>query len=161
MGELKLSDEQWLKLYRKGLSDYQIAKILGVSRESIRYRRKRLGLKANFLPKQKRFEVLKDKFVELWNNGYTYREIRKRLGVSYLTIKKWRKRLNLPGRRGQRLAKYVFYLYKVCRKDFDEIARELKISERKVRELVGFWLMELCRQDESCPYKPLLPEVNV
>lgn len=161
MGELKLSDEQWLELYRKGLSDYRIAKILGVRRESIRYRRQRLGLKANFLPKQKRFEALKDKFVELWKHGYTYKEIRRRLGVSNSTIVRWRKRLNLPGRRGQRFAKYVLYLYKVCRKDFDEIAREFKISERKVRELVGLALMELCRRDESCPYKPLLPEVNV
>lgn len=155
-----IPDEQWLKLYEKGLSDYKIAKVLGVSRELVRNRRRKLGLKANFPSYRNRFEQLKEKFVELWEQGYTYREIRQVLGVSLRTISAWRKRLGLTDSMSK-LQKRAFYLYKVCRKDFDEIARELGLTEKKVRELIGITLMELCRRDERCPFKPLLPEVNV
>lgn len=166
MGKVELPDERWLELYNKGLSDYRIAKILGVSRELIRYRRKRLGLKANFTAKKDRFLLLRDEFKELWWRGLTYREIRKKLGVASGTIVKWRKRLNLPKRNRRRLPqddlrKQAFFLFKVHKKDFVEIAQELRIPPKKVRELIGFALMDMCRRDEKCPYKPLLPEARV
>jgi len=47
----KFTDQQFMELYRQGLSDYEIAEKLGVHRETVQRRRQRkLGLPSNYLP---------------------------------------------------------------------------------------------------------------
>jgi hypothetical protein len=70
-GLRKFEDYQFVKLYRKGLSDAKIAKILGTSQVTVSYRRRKLGLKAHY---KSWIEVAKD--------------YKKRLNMFYGTIEK-------------------------------------------------------------------------
>jgi transcription initiation factor TFIIIB Brf1 subunit/transcription initiation factor TFIIB len=46
-----------------------------------------------------KFTRLKERFAQMYNDGSTYREISKELGINVLTALGWRKKLNLPPRR--------------------------------------------------------------
>lgn len=159
MPRRKFSDEQLLELYSRGLPLRQIARTLGVHESTVKRRRRELGLQPR--PRCTKLASLESKFVELWQKGLTYRQISAALSVDVKTVWLWRKRLRLMSRRSKRTTdlKRVLYLFKVKRMGYEEIARELGVSPKTAMYLVGKALMERCRRDATCPYKPLLPEV--
>jgi len=152
------------KLYGEGLNDCQIAKKLNCVRTTVQTWRKQNNLPPHIRPTCTLFSLSKDKFIELWNKNMPILEIGRELKISISTVRKWERRLNLePRRKGlyyqkRQLMKRAFYLYKIEKMDFEEIAWELKVSKRRAQELVGYAIMQQCRMDEKCPYKALLPE---
>jgi len=89
----KIGDEEIIELHKKGLTDREIASVLGVSQSSVNYRRQRLGLKNNYYNKHKKFD--EDKFLELYNSGYTDREIAEKMGFTAPAINYRRVKLEL------------------------------------------------------------------
>lgn len=90
----KFTDEQFMKLYKEGLNDAEIARRLGVSATSVRDRRKQLGLPP-IRRKKKSPRVNPDIILKLSKQGLTVKEIARRLGVSKTTVSKWRKRFGV------------------------------------------------------------------
>ncbi len=88
----KIGDEEIMELHKKGLTDREIAEILGVSQSSVNYRRQRLGLENNY-HKKKKFD--EEKFLELYNMGYTDREIAEKMNVTAPAINYRRTKLGL------------------------------------------------------------------
>lgn len=82
MNKQKYIDE-FLRLYRQGLNDSQIAKELGISYTTPRSWRLKMGL-----PKIFKYEVKFniDEFKKLYNKGLNYSQIAKELGVSSSAI---------------------------------------------------------------------------
>lgn len=68
---------------------------------------------------------IEKKFIELWNNNKTYREISKELGLSSYTITKMRKKLNLQKRRHSK-EDYE----KIWNKSYDEISKQFNINKQ-------------------------------
>jgi predicted transcriptional regulator len=82
----KVNPEKLLELYNMGLSDYMIGKILGVTHWTVRQWRLKLGLppKHQFQKKPKIVDI--EKLKQLYDQGLTYDEIAKQLGVSKGTV---------------------------------------------------------------------------
>jgi len=214
----KEAEERRMKLYREGLSDYEIARRLGVHRTTIREWRGRRGLSPNF----KRGEPIpreeEERRLKFYKMGLTDYEIAKAVGVSKTAISNWRYRRSLPANnpspraRSEAEKEYLIkainlyhqhpewswerLTYEVFKPPSEMIRREhvdrgwyeelfetytyrdktftaKKVSAyglleeqyevpktylRRVREAVGLHLMERCRREVECPFKPLLPE---
>lgn len=82
-------------LYKRGLSDYAIGKILGRSRTCIRAWRLKKGLPPNRRPSRLTPEE-EARRRELYEFGYTDSEIAKELGTTVGAIAQWRRRRGLP-----------------------------------------------------------------
>lgn len=87
-GKTKMTDEEFLELYNKGLMDIEIAEILGVTPTAPFKRRKKLGLPSN--PKHKRtafrFKVYDHETKEFVMEG-TVAEIDQKLYISRSTVR--------------------------------------------------------------------------
>ena len=163
----KFSDEEFLLKYNQGLSDCEIARQLGVTRTSIRWRRIKFGLKPNVLPVGVKREKLGKEFKKLWNKGCSYAEIHQKLHIGHRTINKWKKHFNLPNRRNSflrsvHLSEQCYLLRKKGLSD-EEIMWKLQdegmyMSLCQVRIAIGKAIMRRCRTTPQCPYKALLPE---
>lgn len=94
MTRRKFTDEEYLELYRKGLPDNQIAKILAVDVRACWERRHKLGLPVNPRPSRRRFTD--DQLRKLHSRGLTDLEMATKLGVSYDTVVRYRTLLGLP-----------------------------------------------------------------
>ena len=96
--ELKFNLDEFIRLYRQGYLDKDIAKILGISKTAVKYWRKRLGLgESNYL-KRKARKVDLGKLIELLKQEYGYRYIADQLNVTVSTVALWASKLNLNHR---------------------------------------------------------------
>jgi len=89
----KIKLEQFLVLYKQKLSDYAIAKLLGVDPATVSYRRKWLRLPPHYLRKHK---IDDSAFLDLYHKGLSDGKIGKILGIHQTTICAKRNRMNLP-----------------------------------------------------------------
>ena len=83
-------EEKRKKLYRKGLSDRQIAEQTFYSPTAISQWRWSRGLPANHFTKQMLTQEEQEKRLELYNKGFSDRKIAKECGVSKGAIAQWR-----------------------------------------------------------------------
>ncbi len=84
------TDQQLIELHEKGFNDPEIGEKLGVHKMTVRYHRRRLGLKV-----QSRRLFTDQQLVALYEQGLYDREIGEKLGVTHVTVSKHRKRLGL------------------------------------------------------------------
>ena len=168
-----IDNNEVLRLYRLGLSDKGIATKLCCTYTAVRYHRKRLGL-PTIHPRRTASQNTLKRFKELWLSGAKLKTISKELGYQISTLSQWRKKLNLPKRHWNGLAEYHMKRRKMktrletrCLRlrrsgmNDDEIYQHIleKTGEHiEVPVYIGRAIMRLCRLDESCPYKALLPE---
>jgi predicted transcriptional regulator len=98
MARRKVNLEKLLELYKMGLSDYRIGKILNVTHWTVRQWRLKLGLppKHQFRKKPKIVDI--EKLKQLYNQGLTYEEIAKQLGVSKGTVNTYITKYKLANR---------------------------------------------------------------
>lgn len=76
----------------------QLASLFGLKNtDKVRYTAKILHLSPR-PSRPDKFDSLKDRFTELYNQGLTYSQIQEQLGINALAIKNWRSRLNLQKR---------------------------------------------------------------
>lgn len=76
----KIGDQEIIELHERGMTDREMADLLGVSQSSINYRRKRLGLENNCHKKRKKFD--KEQFLELYHLGHTDKEIAEKMDLT-------------------------------------------------------------------------------
>lgn len=81
---MKIKDEDLIKLHKKGLTDREIAKTLGVSQSSVNYRIKKLGLVNNCNKIPPKFN--EDLFYVLYKKGWTDKQIAVKLGLTVPAI---------------------------------------------------------------------------
>lgn len=81
-----------MELYKQGLSDYEIASIVGVSQSTICNWRKKRNLPSNKTLRDN--EGHKEK-LELYNKGYKDEEIADKLNLTLQAIRDWRKKYKL------------------------------------------------------------------
>lgn len=84
-----------MELYQQGMTDSEIARVVGVSRQTVTRYRNRNGLKANYTSLLQR----KNQVPALWEQGLTDEEMAVVLGVSRYTVGEWRKKYGLPANR--------------------------------------------------------------
>ncbi|MHC1604701.1 MAG: helix-turn-helix domain-containing protein [Candidatus Methanofastidiosia archaeon] len=122
----KFDDKLFLKFYKKGLTDREIAEVLGVSQSTVNYRRERLGLKSNY-----RRKTFSDKrFLELYNDGLIDKEIASILNVTSAAINYRRERLELVSNSKPIDMKQFVKLY-YDGYPIETIAKKMKISIAK------------------------------
>ncbi|MCK4637046.1 MAG: response regulator transcription factor [Methanomicrobia archaeon] len=126
----KIGDEKIVELHKKGLTDREMAEVLGVSQSSVNYRRQRLGLKNNYHEKKKKFD--EDKFLELYHLGYTDREIAEKLKLTTPAINYRRVKLELKSNRELPDLSEVMTLHSRGYTP-QQIAEDLKVSLALVR----------------------------
>ena len=126
----KIGDEKIVELHKKGLTDREMADVLGVSQSSVNYRRQRLGLKNNYHEKKKKFD--EDKFLELYHLGYTDREIAEKLNLTTPAINYRRVKLELKSNRELPDLSEVMTLHSRGYTP-QQIAEDLKVSLALVR----------------------------
>jgi len=152
----KFDEERFLPLYRQGLSDCKIAKELGLSPSCVNKNRRKLGLKGNGVRWSDMCLERKQNMMEicwrLYKEGYSFEEIylRTKLCDFYLP--------NLTTT-GILRSCTVHPGCKDCphfqpNKDWSVWKEDANVA----RYYVGLKLMELCRKNSSCSYKPMLPE---
>lgn len=90
--DVQFTDRQLIALYRKGLNDPKIAEELGVKRNAVKHRRKKLGLLRTRL-------FTDQQLIELHREGLTDPEKAERLGASDGAVYYHRKRLGLKANR--------------------------------------------------------------
>ncbi|GAJ03060.1 unnamed protein product, partial [marine sediment metagenome] len=99
--KLLFTDKQLTELtvlYEKGLNDPEIAKELGVKREAVKYRRKKLGLLRSRL-------FTDQQLIDLHGEGLNDREMAEKLGASEGVVFYHRKRLGLEANRHRTLGR--------------------------------------------------------
>jgi transposase len=151
-------------LYTQGLNKNSISKQLNCSPVAIGFITRKLCL-----PKQKRTRqkiIDRDQIKLLTQQGKTEKEIAKILNCSQSAINqiKHKELKYLPSIKGYRSylsGKELYSIYLLKNKNYLEISQELKMPLRLVQEKIGFHLMSLCRLNESCPTKALLPEYRL
>lgn len=84
------------QLYRKGMSDREIADAVGTLRVNVSNWRYRNGMKPNVGNRNGPHRVDYNELRRLYDMGLTENEIRQRMKVSYGTIYSWLERNNLP-----------------------------------------------------------------
>ena len=84
--------KKFLELYKQGLNDSEISKILNVNHFTIHYWRENMNLESNFEYTVK-FDT--NKFLELYNQGLNDKEISNVLGVSDSALCAYRKKIGL------------------------------------------------------------------
>ena len=137
----KIDYDKVYELYKKKMSDGQIAVKVGCDRTSIRHWRNRNGLEANFktpgsIGKGKRptseiSKLDKPKFFKMHENGASDKEIADAAGVQKHTARSWRLKNSLPmndsrGRRSTIDNNKVLKLYEAGKMD-REIAEQIGV----------------------------------
>ena len=89
----KLNQEKFLKLYKQGLNDSEIGRIVGVNHVTIHNWRKALVSKESNFQYSRKFDT--NKFMELYNQGYTYFAMQDILGCSDSAISDYARSLGL------------------------------------------------------------------
>lgn len=86
--------EYRMHLYKQGLSDTKIAKIIGIHKSSFNEWRQKNNLEPNFKPHKQR--ATHEQKLELYKQGLNDREIADYFDLNYDYIHMWRKQYNLP-----------------------------------------------------------------
>ena len=128
---MKITKEQFLKLYEQGLKDTEISKISGDDANSIGQFRRNLGLKPNG-----RIVMSDEQFFDLYNQGLTDLQISQKSGTSESSVRRRRKKFNLPINKSisdarNKLNTSFLDLYKKGYTDV-QIAKELNIASTTV-----------------------------
>ncbi|MDI6709014.1 MAG: hypothetical protein QME47_08035, partial [Candidatus Thermoplasmatota archaeon] len=151
----KIVDKEFFKLYGKGFSDKEIAKILGVAPSTVGdYRRRRnlpkvplvltrkIGYAKDVYKRMKKSQKFTDEqFLKLYNKGYSDARIAAKLKVAASTVHKRRVYLGLAA--NYKKPPYVVWNKKFSEEEFlelynkglddREIAKRLKVSRASVR----------------------------
>jgi len=164
-------EERRLKLYRMGLSDYEIAKAVGVTPSAISNWRHRRGLPAYNPSPRARSEIKEEYLIKAINlyhqhpewswERLTYEAFKPPSGILRKYVKEgWRGGLLIETYtcKGK-----TFKAHKRLDRGIDtwRLEEQYEVPKtylRKVKEAVGRHLMERCRREVECPFKPLLPE---
>lgn len=167
-----------LKLYNQGLSDHKIAQHVGFHHSTISRWREKNKLKPNFsFPWRLSIEE-HEKRLKLYNGGLSDREIGDAVNVSGAAIFQWRQRHELEDNRqlpfiyrgGHRIHPIQQKIIRTYHKNKDlswgEITRiclgEAGLHrEDYIKTVIGNHLMRVCRSQEKCAYKALLPEYDI
>lgn len=89
MAKQKLDKQKALELYNVGLNDAQLAKKLGLSRNTVLTWRLQAGLQANDSRRREPFD--KDEARKLVEAGLSDSAVARKLGVSWRLITNWRR----------------------------------------------------------------------
>lgn len=118
-----MDKEKFMRLYKKGLNDYQIADELNCWHQNVQKFRNDLGLPVNSPGEKER--------MKLYNQGLGDSEIARRVGMSRSTIIVWRKNRNLPVNKKERPV--------LTREQHEERLRlwEAGYVDREIAEAVG------------------------
>jgi transposase len=133
----KINVEELVKLYSEGLNDREIAERMGITIPSVRYWRKKLGLKSKHIYGRK---VDVNKIIELRNKGYPMHRIARELGVSYGTVEYWFHKLKIKPlrvRRVRRIDKMQLIKLYFDGLTYREIADRLGVSPFTVGAIVS------------------------
>lgn len=123
---------------------------------------------------------------EAHRNGETVTSVGKRFNIRHQTLFYWTKKMGLKfkrsrpsletrkkmseshkGKRGPRGPLEKTLLREVAiindylqdkNQSWEQLAEKHHVSETKARTIIGQHLITVCRADEKCPWKPLLPE---
>jgi len=76
-------------------------------------------------------------------------------------VKKMNKKISFKIKRSKNRSKKIFFDYKINKLSYKDLSVKYKLPQSTIMEIIGRVLMNLCRKDSSCPYKPLLPEYDV
>lgn len=157
-------EAEFWRLYLQELNDKQIAEQLEVYPHTIARWRTRNHLESwyNIRKHQRMLDVAR-----LWFEDLTYTKIAKKLNINEGTVVCIARKMHLPSR-GRGWAR-VNHLRAEERKKrllglrqkgftYDQIVEKTNLPLRRVQEIIGFALMDECRQTKTCPYKALLPE---
>lgn len=99
----KVNHSNFKDLYDKGLSDKDIADIVSCSKRTVGLWRDRNNLKPNFISTKVQHESWsKEKFLELYKQGLSDKEIGKILFINEKTVNKYRRSNNLPSNKHNR-----------------------------------------------------------
>ena len=206
--------DKWLEYYHQGLNDREAAERVGLSRQTISYRRGVLGLPPNGKPgrHQHRFSPPRDQFIQdVTEHPYSW--VAKKYGVSKPTVRKYaimfgiarsntrwftkdedeyilqnqhetysdigkalcrhpqiiRERFRhlglLTKKRGVAKQKYGSLREKIVSEytrdrgqTWQQLGTKFLVTAVYARLVVGEYLMELCRENDNCSYRALLPE---
>lgn len=90
----KFIDEKVIELWRQGLYDIEIAKVLDTTASRVSRIRSKYNLAGNYYPRYKKLDP--EKVLELWESGKKDVEIAQALGCQRETVRKTRVKLGLP-----------------------------------------------------------------
>jgi len=148
VGKPKINLSEFMKLYKQGYLDKDIAKILGISKSTVKYWRKRLGLgRSNYFKRKTRKVNLKD-LIKLLKQGYSYNYIAKRLGIHSQTVYLWAKKLNMQHSDYHSKLKHIWEERKKILKEalkrkimitYKEARRILNVDNNKLRQLLRLY----------------------
>lgn len=129
---MKISEQQFLELYNKGMKDSEISRNLGVSESSINFIRWRLNL-----PPNGRNVISDELFFDLYYSGLTDKEISQKSGASDSQIRRRREKYNLSINKSisnarKVLEKHFEELYSLKKNDY-EIAKILNLGKTTVQ----------------------------
>ena len=153
-----------MDMYYRGAIDREIADSVGVTKCTIWRWRKKRGLTSNSITRRGE-RVGKDETEEIAKlrlQGMGIAEIAKVLGRATLTVERQLSKVGLTGyRKYSALQTAILEEWMKDRvQDYSQIAAHLHTSRERVTQIIGRYLMEQCRLDDSCPLKALLPEYN-
>lgn len=161
----KLDREKIKELHNKGLSDTAISKLFKCHLSTIsKIRKNELKLPPNFVRKH----INREKIREYYNKGLSDNKIAEKLNCSNTTVFLIRKKeLELSAHtlydqsfRRYPSGKKLYSEYKLKGLNYGEIAEKYSMPLYNVQLKIGKHLMFLCRIDEQCPFKALLPETK-
>ena len=100
----KEEHEQRMELYRRGMTDREIADQVYVTPEAITFWRKNHGLTAN-IPRRKITPSMEAEMLRMYQDGMSDGQISKESGMKKATVVSWRRRRGLAAnfRQGERV----------------------------------------------------------
>lgn len=87
-----------MELYKEGLYDTEISKIVGCSAQTIHNWRQDKGLPPNGSAHGPKYRLDWEHAMKLYEQGYSDRRIAQELGCNYKSVNKWRRKNNLPSK---------------------------------------------------------------
>lgn len=97
VANVKVDEAEFVRLYNAGFGPQEIATALNIHVGATRKIRLRLGLPPfRREPRAQKIRFDTDRFLDLYERGFTSKEIAAELGVRYETVNKHRNRLGLP-----------------------------------------------------------------
>lgn len=129
---LDCTEENYKTLKKVGLTDVQIMKRFGISRNTLARRKKHWGLISKYIPEPKLAKKTKKEYLEMKLQNFSDKDIAKAWGVGKNTLFRWKAKNNLKGG--------LEYNYKL-----DEQGRtkeeylQLKFEEKTDKEIARIW----------------------
>lgn len=92
--------EKLTELWITDMRSEEIASVIGRNKNMVIGKANRLGLPSKPKKYPEWSEDKKHRFAEMWVAGFTVREMREEFDISASAVQFWRRRLDLPTRRG-------------------------------------------------------------